>query len=112
MEWWVAAAAANLALVAASVAVGIRNGRRLRRLRREEAEDRHRRALAIHDDVVQGLATAKLSLELGETTAGMAALDETLAAARHLVTDLLGGTDDPSAVVPGSLRRTAAAGPA
>jgi len=70
---------------------------------------RRREALHIHDNVVQGLVMAKLSLELGELDAGMAHLDATLAAARRLVTDLLG---DPEIVDlrQGALRRTTPTG--
>ena len=75
----------------------------------DELRERRRHALDIHDNVVQGLVMAKLSLELGETTKGMLALDETLAAARELVTHLLG---DPEIVDlrHGSLRRSTPAG--
>lgn len=71
---------------------------------------RRREALHIHDNVVQGLVMTKLSLELGEVAAAMEHLDATLAAARRLVTDLLG---DPEIVdlSQGALRRTTTAGP-
>lgn len=76
----------------------------------EALSQRQRQALDLHDNVVQGLAMAKLSLELGETEAGMTALDETLASARSFVSDLLG---DPDIVDlrTGALRRSVPAGP-
>ena len=79
----------------------------------EEQRRRHREALEIHDNIVQGLATAKLSLELGATEVGMAALEETLVAARKLVSDLLDGIGGDDVVVDltaGVLRRDAPAG--
>jgi signal transduction histidine kinase len=79
----------------------------------EEQRRRHREALEIHDNVVQGLAMAKLSLELGEVEAGMAALEETLEAARRLVTDLLGeaaGDEEVVDLTAGVLRRDTPAG--
>ena len=83
----------------------------------QEQRRRHREALEIHDNIVQGLATAKLSLELGETQAGMAALEETLEAARKLVSDLLDGigigADGPDPAIDltaGALRRDTPAG--
>jgi hypothetical protein len=76
----------------------------------EELERWRRHALDLHDEVVQGLAMAKLSLELGESEAGMAAIEQTLAAARSLVSDLLG---EPGVVDlrNGALRRSTPAGP-
>lgn len=76
----------------------------------ESLRQRQRQALDIHDNVVQGLALAKLSFELGEDEAGLAAVDQTLAAARSFVTDLLG---DPDIVDlrNGALRRSLPAGP-
>jgi signal transduction histidine kinase len=69
--------------------------------------DRERQALDIHDNVVQGLATAKLAFELGDNQRGMDALDKTLVGARSIITALLSaeGPLDPS-----DLRRERAAG--
>ena len=76
----------------------------------EEVGRWQRHALDLHDEVVQGLALAKLSLELGESDTGLAAIERTLEAARTLVSDLLGeaGVLDLSH---GALRRTSPAGP-
>jgi signal transduction histidine kinase len=76
-----------------------------------DVRQRRRDALDIHDNVVQGLVMAKLSLELGETEAGMHALEETLEAARHLVTDLVTVGEDRIDLTAGDLRRFVAAGP-
>jgi hypothetical protein len=46
-------------------------------------------ALALNDSVVQGLAAAKMALELGETEKVERLLDETLDKARHIISDLL-----------------------
>ena len=78
-----------------------------------ECRERRRQALEIHDNVVQGLALAKLSFELGDDATGRAALEETLEAARRLVSDLLGDEDEGAPTVDltdGALRRVAPAG--
>ena len=58
----------------------------------EDMRERQRQALAIHDNVVQGVATAKLALELGDTERAATALDTTLARAKTIISDLLGDT--------------------
>jgi len=79
--------------------------------RADESDDgrrreRQRQAIEIHDDVVQGLALAKLSFELGDEATGHAALEDALAAARRLVSDLLGDEDAPTLdLTDGALRR-------
>ncbi len=50
-------------------------------------------ALALNDSVVQGLAAAKMALELGETEKVERLLDETLEKARHIISDLLHEVD-------------------
>jgi signal transduction histidine kinase len=121
MQWWAVGVAVNLVLAAILLGLVVAIGIDVRRAgswramvhRKSEIEtlrQRQRQALDIHDNVVQGLVMAKLSLELGETEAGMAAVDQTLAAARAFVTDLLG---DPDIVDlrNGALRRSIPAGP-
>ena len=56
----------------------------------EDLRARQRRALEIHDNVVQGLARAKLALDLKEDKEGNEAVGDTLDRARHIITDLLG----------------------
>lgn len=121
MQWWAVGLAANLVLGAillglvTAIGIDVRRAGSWRAMVHGKSElealrQRQRQALDIHDNVVQGLAMAKLSLELGEAEAGMAAVDETLAAARAFVTDLLG---DPDIVDlrNGALRRSVPAGP-
>jgi hypothetical protein len=66
-------------------------------------------ALDRHDDIVQGIALAKLRLELGDTEAGMAALERTLEAARELVIDLVDDRDATTGSHAGELRRVSPA---
>jgi hypothetical protein len=77
--------------------------------RLDEADRRRTSALQINDDIVQGLAVVSLALSLGEDERARQEVDRTLAAARGIITDLLG--EDDGAVVPGSLRRAAPATP-
>jgi hypothetical protein len=55
----------------------------------DDLNQRRHQALAIHDQVVQQLVTAKLAIELGETSQGLAALDRGLRSAREIVTTLV-----------------------
>ena len=56
----------------------------------EDMRERQRQALEIHDNVVQGVATAKMALELGDTQRAAAALDTTLGRAKGIISELLG----------------------
>ena len=69
-----------------------------------EAKMRERQALELNDNVVQGLATAKISFELGEYEEGMKALERTLIASRDIVSDLL-GEEAQAPLGPGHFRR-------
>lgn len=75
----------------------------------EDLRERQRQALEIHDNVVQGLATAKLSFETQRTEEGMQALEATLDASRRIITDLLGDEGSETALAPGDFRRARAA---
>lgn len=74
----------------------------------EDLAKREAQALEMHDDIVQGLAQAKLALELGHREEGYAAIEATLAASRRIMTEVLGqdghglalGTGDPRREVP------------
>ena len=68
----------------------------------EDLRMRQRQALEIHDNVVQGLARAKMALDLSRGDEGAAALDDTLAASKRIITELLGDKD----LAPGDLRRS------
>ena len=97
MNWWIVGLLSNLAIAAGFLAIGWTLRGRLRQ----------RQALAINDDVLQGLVTAKLSFELGEHEQGMAVLEDTLESARHLVSELLEGRHAGDHLGAGSVRRTA-----
>lgn len=73
----------------------------------EDVIARERQALDLHDNVVQGLAVAKLALEMNDQERGMAALEQSLIASRKIISDLLGEGRDR---LPGDLRRGKAAG--
>jgi hypothetical protein len=76
----------------------------------EDLRERQRRALEINDDIVQGLAEAKLALQLDEREHSEEVLTATLAAARRIITDLIGETGDETRFGAGTLRRSTAAG--
>jgi signal transduction histidine kinase len=63
----------------------------------------------IHDNVLQGLAKTKLSLDLGRTEEGEREVEETLAASRKIISDLLGEPGSEVELRPGDLRRQVAA---
>ncbi len=52
--------------------------------------EREQRALELNDAVLQGMVVARMALELGERKRGMAALDNSIAAASHMITELIG----------------------
>ena len=72
----------------------------------EDLRVRQRRALEIHDGVVQGLVRAKMALDLDLKKEGDEAVDDTLAKARGIISGLLGDKD----VQPGALRRATPGG--
>lgn len=69
----------------------------------EEGQRRRASALQINDDIVQGLAVVNSALALGDQGLAADAAGRTLAAARAIITDLLG--DEATPIAPGSLRR-------
>ena len=71
------------------------------RRRSDDIEARARRALDLHDDVVQQLATAKLALELDRHEDALAAVTRGLEQAKALTNELL----VDGATGPGDLRR-------
>jgi signal transduction histidine kinase len=72
----------------------------------EDLCERQRQALEINDNIVQGLAAAKLSLELDQTATTHEALESTLASARTLITNLLGEVSERPDFNAGELRRS------
>jgi PAS domain S-box-containing protein len=73
-----------------------RNAERLK-----EMEVRHRQALELNDEIVQGIAAAKLALELEERGRALRILQDTMQSARSIVSDLL----RRSGIAPGDLVR-------
>jgi signal transduction histidine kinase len=72
----------------------------------EDMRERQRQALDIHDNVVQGLAVAKLHFEMEQPREGVAAVESTLAASRKIITELLGDEGAENALEPGDFRRS------
>jgi hypothetical protein len=58
-----------------------------------QMEVRQRQALELNDEVVQGLAVAKLALETGEIEESEHALTQTLKAAKEIVGEMLGDAE-------------------
>ncbi len=56
----------------------------------EDMEKREKQALEMHDNIVQGLAQAKMALDLGEREEGYRAIEATLVASRRIMTEMLG----------------------
>ncbi|HVF74241.1 MAG TPA: hypothetical protein VM938_04270 [Acidimicrobiales bacterium] len=75
----------------------------------DDMKERQRRALEINDEIVQGLSVAKLALELDERGRSAEALEQALASARTIISDLLGDTEEEFRLGPGDLRRRAPA---
>ena len=71
----------------------------------EDLRMRQTRALEINDNIVQGLAEAKLALEMDEGEISRERLDNTLAKAKRIITDLLGQEEVAAMAKPGGLRR-------
>lgn len=74
-----------------------------------EAQLRRQQALEINDNVVQGLAVAKYAMELGEHERARTAVEGTLKAARHIISELLHGESGDRSLEAGSLIRDQAA---
>ena len=75
--------------------------------RLREVEENHQKALELNDEVIQGLAVAKMALELDQIDDARAAIDSTLDSVRGIVTDLLSQNGESKA---GGFRRERAAG--
>ena len=67
----------------------------------EDLRGRQRRALEIHDNVVQGLVRAKMALDMDMGGEGKVAVEDTLARAKGIISELLGKEE----TTPGALRR-------
>jgi hypothetical protein len=75
----------------------------------DDMKEKQRQALEINDNIVQGLVVAETALALDEQEQSAAALEKTLAAARQIISDLLGEMGTEVRLGPGDLRRTKAA---
>lgn len=72
----------------------------------EDMQVRRRQALEIHDNIVQSLVKAKMSLEMGQGSEGAREIEESLAASRRIMSELLGEAGDARPIRPGELVRT------
>lgn len=72
----------------------------------EDLRHRQRKALQIHDKVVQGIVHAKLALDLDDERETQEAVNKTLEASKRIIDDLLGNDE----IVAGGLRRGTTAG--
>lgn len=77
----------------------------------EDMAKKESQALEMHDNIVQGLVQAKMALDLGDRDEGARAIDETLVAARRIMTDLLGKEGSEVALGPGDIRLQPPSGP-
>jgi hypothetical protein len=72
----------------------------------EDFQVRERQALEINDNIVQGLAVAKMALERGSDADTREAIEDTLRRSQALITDLLAGDRTQDKFGPGDLRRS------
>lgn len=71
----------------------------------EDMRERQRQALEIHDNIVQGLTVALMALDLDEPERARESLDETMVAAKRIISSRL-GPDRKIPVFDSDLRRT------
>jgi PAS domain S-box-containing protein len=74
-----------------------------RRSEEERAQTQRKEALDLNDAIVQGLAAAKMALELGDLERGLQSIEKTLDNANGIVSRLL---DDSGWIDPGDLVRS------
>lgn len=55
-----------------------------------DMREREQRALELNDAVLQGMVVARIALDLGEDARALKALDGSISAASHMITDLIG----------------------
>jgi hypothetical protein len=75
----------------------------------DDLKVRERQALEINDNIVQGLTVAKYAMTIGAEDQSKQAIEDTLAHARKIITDLLGDPGTSIELGPGDLRRAAPA---
>lgn len=79
------------------------------RVQLEKANLRRQQALEINDNIVQGLAVAKYSFDLGQNEKAREAIEGTLVAARAIISELLQDLGSEMDFAPGTLTRDRAA---
>jgi hypothetical protein len=79
------------------------------RMQLEKASIRRQQALEINDNIVQGLAVAKYSFDLGQHEKARDAVEGTLVAARAIISELIDEFGDDLDFGPGALTRDRAA---
>lgn len=79
------------------------------RMQLEKATLRRQQALEINDNIVQGLAVAKYSFDLGQEAKAREAIEGTLVAARSIISELLEDLGGDVDLGPGALTRGHAA---
>jgi PAS domain S-box-containing protein len=78
-------------------------------LRQHDMERRRQQALELNDEIVQGLAVAKMAFDAERQDQGVEALTQTLRRAQRIVTTLLEDITEEGRLTPGDLVREEAA---
>jgi PAS domain S-box-containing protein len=78
-------------------------------LRQHDMERRRQQALELNDEIVQGLAVAKMAFDAERQDQGVEALTQTLRRAQRIVTNLLEDITEEGHLTPGDLVREEAA---
>jgi PAS domain S-box-containing protein len=74
-------------------------------LRQQDMERRRQQALELNDEIVQGLAVAKMAFDTGKQDQGVGALTQTLRRAQQIVSRLLVDISEEGHLLPGDLVR-------
>ncbi|MFN2526540.1 MAG: PAS domain S-box protein, partial [Actinomycetota bacterium] len=74
-------------------------------LRHHDMERRRQQALELNDEIVQGLAVAKMALETGRQDQGLEAVAQTMRRAQKIVSQLLADISEDRPLEPGDLVR-------
>ena len=72
----------------------------------DDLREKQRQALEINDNIVQGLVTAKMALELDDQNRSQEALTRALASARQIISELLGEEGSDTRLGAGDLVRS------
>jgi hypothetical protein len=76
----------------------------------DDLDDRQRTALEVHDDVIQGLVSAKLALDLGDVDEASRVIEHALGDSRRVVERLMAPIAASGGIRAGALRRRNPAG--